>query len=138
MELKKYKKYHTTKNINIKANISLRLVKKATYGIKILEFGVITPKQVETARRLISRITKRAGKSFINVHFNQPITKKPLLSRMGKGAGGVDSWISYVTKGKIIIEIMGVSKKTAICTLKAIQRRISLKMKLVTREILDA
>ena len=91
MEIKKYKKYHAIKNINIKANISLRIVKKATYGIKILECGVITPKQVETARRLISRITKRAGKSIINVHFNQPVTKKPLLSRMGKGAGSIDS-----------------------------------------------
>ena len=138
MEIKKYKKYHTTKNIHKKANNNLRIVKKGIYGLKILEFGIITPRQVETARRLISRITKRVGKTIINVHFNQALTKKPLLSRMGKGSGSVDSWISYVKKGKVFIEIKGVSKKIAISVLKAIQCRVSLKMKLVKREIIDA
>lgn len=138
MEIKKYKKYHTIKNIYIKANNNLRVVKKGIYGLKILEFGLITPKQIETARRLIARITKRTGKILINVHFNQPLTKKPLLSRMGKGSGSIDSWVSYVKKGKIIIEIKGISKKIAILALKAIQHRISLKIKLVKREIIDA
>lgn len=138
MEIKKYKKYHKTKNILKNANNNLRKVKKGIYGLKVLEFGVITPKQLETFRRLISRITNRMGKSIINVYFNQALSKKPLLSRMGKGSSGINSWISYIKKGNVIIEIKGISKKMAIVVFKAIRYRINLKIKLVKREIIDA
>jgi len=91
MEIKKYKKYHKTKNILKNANNNLRIVKKGIYGLKVLEFGVITPKQLETSRRLISKITNRTGKSIINICFNQVLSKKPLSSRMGKGSSGINS-----------------------------------------------
>jgi large subunit ribosomal protein L16 len=91
MVIKKYKKRHKIKNtLKIEKN-NLRLIKKGSYGLKVLEFGIITKKQLETIRRLISRLTNRTGKISINICFSQPLTKKPLLSRMGKGAGGVYS-----------------------------------------------
>jgi large subunit ribosomal protein L16 len=90
MVTKKYKKYHKIKKVLKNANNNLRAIKKGIYGLKVIEFGVITPKQLETARRLISKITKRTGKSIINICFNLPLTKKPLSSRMGKGCGSID------------------------------------------------
>jgi large subunit ribosomal protein L16 len=138
METNKYKKYHKQNKLGRKEKDSLRGLKKGFYGLKVLESGIITPKQLETARRVIARITKRAGKIFINVFCNHPLTKKPLLSRMGKGAGGIDSWIAYVKRGEIIIEVKGVSKKLILMAFKAVQYRISIKMVIIEREVIDA
>jgi large subunit ribosomal protein L16 len=91
MEINKYKKYHKQNISGKKEKDTLRGLKKGFYGLKVLESGIITPKQLETARRVIARITKRIGKIFINISCNHPLTKKPLLSRMGKGSGGIDS-----------------------------------------------
>jgi large subunit ribosomal protein L16 len=91
MEINKYKKYHKKDKIVKNEKNILRSLKKGFYGLKLLECGIITPKQLETARRIIARLTKRAGKIFINVYCNHPLTKKPLLSRMGKGSGSIDS-----------------------------------------------
>jgi large subunit ribosomal protein L16 len=89
METYKYKKYHKQTKIIKNEKDSLQSIKKGFYGLKALESGIITPKQLETARRVITRITKRTSKIFTNVPFTHPLTKKPLLSRMGKGAGGI-------------------------------------------------
>jgi len=138
MEIRKYKKYHKKKKISKNEKISAISLKKGFYGLKVIEAGIITPKQLETLRRIIARITKRMGKILINVSFNHALTKKPLLSRMGKGSGNIHSWISYVKKGKILIEIIGISEKLAIKALEATQSRIALKLKVVKREIIDA
>jgi large subunit ribosomal protein L16 len=89
MGINKYKKYHkikTTKN----EKYNLRPIKKGFFGIKVLESGIITPKQLYTAKTIISRINKKTSKIFLNVICNHPITKKPLLSRMGKGSGNIN------------------------------------------------
>ena len=138
MEISKYKKYHKIKKIGKNEKDSLQNLKKGFYGLKVLEPGVITPKQLETARRVIARITKRTGKIFINVSCTQPLTKKPLLSRMGKGAGAINAWIGYVKKGKVIIEVKGISKKLAFIALKAVQYRLCIKTDITEREIIDA
>jgi len=91
MEINKYKKYHKQKKVGKNEKGCIRNIKKGLYGLKVLEPGIITPKQVEMARRVISRITKRIGKIFINVFCNCPLTKKPLLSRMGKGSGLINT-----------------------------------------------
>jgi large subunit ribosomal protein L16 len=91
MEISKYKKYHKQKKIGKNEKSSFRIIKKGFYGLKLLESGIITPRQLEMARRVISRITKRIGKVFINISCNHPITKKPLLSRMGKGSGSINT-----------------------------------------------
>lgn len=138
MEINKYKKYHKLKKIEKNEKNSLCSLRKGYYGLKVLQAGVITYKQLETVRRIISRITKRTGKIFINVSCNHPITKKPLLSRMGKGVGGIDSWIAYIKKGKVIIEVKGISKKLVFIAFKAIKYRISIKMNIIERETIDA
>jgi large subunit ribosomal protein L16 len=89
MKLKKYKKYHTNKNIYKIEKISSCVVKQGFYGIKALTQGIITPKQIESVRRIISRVTIRSAKILICLNFEQPLTKKPLLSRMGRGCGGI-------------------------------------------------
>jgi large subunit ribosomal protein L16 len=138
MQINKYKKYHKRKNFEKNEKDNLLDLKKGFYGLKVLESGIITPKQLETARRILARITKRIGKIFMNISCNLPVTKKPLLSRMGKGAGGIDSWISYVNKGKIIIEAKGISKKIALLAFKAVKHRIPIKMVIIEREVIDA
>ena len=137
MEISKYKKYHKQKKIGKNEKSSFCNIKKGLYGLKILEPGIITPKQIEMARRVISRITKRIGKIFINVFCNHPITKKPLLSRMGKGSGLINSWIAYVKKGKVIIEVNNVNKKLVFIAFKVIKYRIAIKMNIIKRDIID-
>lgn len=138
MEINKFKKHHKQSKISKNEKNKLQILRKGFYGLKVLESGVITPKQLETARRVIARITNRTGKIFINVFCNYPLTKKPLLSRMGKGAGSIDTWIAYVKKGKVIIEVKGISKKMVLIAFKAVQYRLSIKMDIIKRELLDA
>jgi large subunit ribosomal protein L16 len=137
MEINKFKKKHKQTKIGTNEKNSLRSIKKGNYGLKVLKSGVITPKQIEAARRVITRITKRTGKIFINIYCNHPITKKPLLSRMGKGAGNVQNWVAYVKKGKVIIEIQGVSVKLIIAAFKSAETIIPIKLLIIEREIND-
>jgi large subunit ribosomal protein L16 len=88
MKIKVYKKIHKIK-ISSLINKKLSTIKYGLHGLKVVKPGILTAKQIETARRVISRETKRVGKVFIRVFFNLPITKKPLLSRMGKGCGPI-------------------------------------------------
>ena len=138
MKTNKYKKYHKIKKIYKKQRSNLIFMSKGFYGLKVLESGLITPKQLETVRRVIVKLTKRTSKILINIFFNQPLTKKPLLSRMGKGSGSIDSWISYIKKGKIFIEILDLDEKILDKLLKAVQVKINLKIEIVKREIFDA
>jgi len=138
MELKKYKKYHKKKKILKLEQCSLSIPKQGFYGLKSIECGVLTPQQLEASRRLISRITQRSGKILIKVKFEHPLTKKPLLSRMGKGCGSVDSWIAYLKKGKVIIELLGVSKKMAIIAFNAVRKRLPIQFEIIQREVIDA
>lgn len=137
MKIDKYRKYHKIKNILKNEKINTAKIVKGFYGLKLLESGVLTEKQLESMRRIITRITKRVAKIIINVRFNHPLTKKPLLSRMGKGAGGIDSWICYVKKGKVVFELSGISQETAITALNLVKNRISLKTKTIVREVSD-
>jgi len=137
MVINKYKKYHKKKNINQNEKSNLSQIKIGFYGLKSLEFGVITPKEIETARRIIARVTKRSGKIKITLNFNRSLTKKPLLSRMGKGTGPINSRITYIKKGKILIEVNGISKKLIFFALNSVRSRISIKTHIVKRNIID-
>jgi large subunit ribosomal protein L16 len=81
-----YKKQHKIK-LSLITNKTSSTVKYGTYAIKAVNAGILTAKQVESSRRVISKETKRTGRVFIRVFFNLSKTKKPLLSRMGKGCG---------------------------------------------------
>lgn len=83
------------------------------YGLKTTEFGRVTARQIEAARRAISRHIKRGGKLWIRVFPDKPITKKPLEVRQGKGKGPVEYWVAEVQKGRVLYELDGVSLDVA-------------------------
>lgn len=83
------------------------------YGLKATSRGRITSRQIEAARRTITRTVKRGGKLYIRVFPDKPITKKPLEVRMGKGKGSVEYWVAQVQPGSMLYEIEGVSEEMA-------------------------
>lgn len=107
----KYKKVKKGKlaRFNYKSNLNF-----GTIGLKTLESGFISARQIEAARQAISRQIKKKGKLWIKIFPNTPITKKPTEVRMGKGKGPFSHWAAKIKGGAVIFEICGVNKKTAI------------------------
>jgi len=83
------------------------------YGLKSAEHGRITSRQIEAARRAMSRHIKRGGKIWIRIFPDKPITKKPLEVRQGKGKGNVEYWVALVKPGRMMFEIEGVTEEIA-------------------------
>jgi len=83
------------------------------FGMKSTTRGRITARQIEAARRAISRHLKRGGQVWIRIFPDKPITKKPLEVRQGKGKGNVEYWVAVIKPGKMLFEIAGVSKELA-------------------------
>ena len=84
-----------------------------SFGIKSLEECWMTARQIEAARRAMTRHIKRGGKIWIRVFPDKPITKKPLEVRMGKGKGNVEYWVALIQPGKVLYEMEGVSEELA-------------------------
>jgi large subunit ribosomal protein L16 len=84
------------------------------FGLKAAERGRLTARQIESARRAMTRHIKRGGKIWIRVFPDKPITQKPLEVRMGKGKGGVEYWVAQIQPGKVLFEMEGVSREVAI------------------------
>ena len=84
-----------------------------TFGLKATQRGQLTSRQIEAARRAMTRHVKRGAKIWIRVFPDKPITKKPLETRQGKGKGNVEYWASPIKPGKILYEVAGVSEKDA-------------------------
>ncbi|HZL94220.1 MAG TPA: 50S ribosomal protein L16 [Vicinamibacterales bacterium] len=83
------------------------------YGLKALERGQLTARQIEAARRAMTRYVKRGGEIWIRVFPDKPITKKPLEVRQGKGKGNVEYWVARIQPGKLLYEIAGVTEEVA-------------------------
>jgi len=83
------------------------------YGLKTLERGQLTARQVEAARRAMTRYVKRGGNIWIRIFPDKPITKKPLEVRQGKGKGNVEYWVALVQPGRMLYEIAGVTEDVA-------------------------
>ena len=83
------------------------------YGLKAMQDGWITARQLEAARVAITRHIKRGGKVFIRVFPDKPITKKPAEVRMGKGKGAPEAWVAVIKPGRIMFEVEGVSEELA-------------------------
>jgi large subunit ribosomal protein L16 len=83
------------------------------YGLKATARGRLTARQIEAARRTITRTVKRGGKLWIRVFPDKPISKKPLEVRMGKGKGNVEYWIAQIQPGRMLYEIEGVPEELA-------------------------
>ena len=83
------------------------------YGLKAVERGKITARQIEAARRAMTRHIKRGGKIWIRVFPDKPITKKPLEVRQGKGKGNVEYWVCLIQPGRVLYEMEGVTEEVA-------------------------
>src|ERR671922_682351 len=83
------------------------------FALKAMARGHLTARQLEAARRTISRYVKRGGKLWIRIFPDKPITKKPLEVRQGKGKGNVEYWVAQIQPGKLIFEIAGVTEEVA-------------------------
>jgi large subunit ribosomal protein L16 len=83
------------------------------FGLQAMSGGWVSARQIEAARMAIQRATKRAGKLYIRVFPDKPLTKKPLETRMGKGKGAVELWVAVVKPGRVLYELQGVPKELA-------------------------
>src|ERR1700729_2687606 len=84
------------------------------YGIKAMEDGWVTNRQIEAARIAMTRKIKRGGKVWINVFPDKPFTKKPAETRMGKGKGSPEGWVAVIKPGRVMFELAGVDRATAL------------------------
>ncbi len=103
------------------------------YGLKALQDGWITARQIEAARIAITRHIKRGGKVFIRVFPDKPITKKPAEVRMGKGKGAPEAWVAVIKPGRIMFEIEGVSEELAREAISRAGYKLPIKTKFVAR-----
>lgn len=106
------------------------------YGLKATERGRITARQIESARRTISRSLKRGGKIWIRIFPDKPITKKPLEIRMGKGKGNVEYWVALVQPGKMLYEVQGVSEVDAREAFRLAAAKLSVSTTFVSRTVM--
>src|SRR5437868_13376517 len=104
------------------------------YGIKSLEDGWITNRQIEAARIAMTRKIKRGGKVWINIFPDKPFTKKPAETRMGKGKGAPEGWVAVVRPGKILFEMEGVTVAEAKEAMRLASHKLPLVTKFVSRE----
>jgi len=104
-----------------------------TFGIKTLEPGLITARQIEAARIAITRHVKRGGKVWIRIFPDKPVTKKPAETRMGKGKGPVEGWVAVVLPGRILYEMDGVSKEVAKEALRLAAHKLPVATKFIER-----
>mgnify|MGYP003519896047 FL=1 len=107
-----------------------------TIALKAISRGRMTARQIEAARRTISRRIKRGGKIFIRVFPDKPITSKPLEVRMGKGKGSVEYWVCQIKPGKVLYEIDGVNEEVATEAFKLAAAKLPFKTAIVTRTVM--
>lgn len=103
------------------------------YGLMAIEGGKITARQIEAARIAMTRKTKRGGQVWIKIFPDVPVTKKPAEVRMGKGKGSVDHYAAKVQAGRVLYEIVGIDKETAIAALELAAAKLPIKTKLLVR-----
>lgn len=106
------------------------------FGLKSTELGRITSRQIEAARRAMSRHMKRGGKVFIRIFPDKPITKKPLEVRQGKGKGSVEYWVALVQPGRMMFELDGVTEEIAREALKLAAAKLPVKTAFEIRTII--
>lgn len=106
------------------------------YGLKATATGFITSRQIEAARRALTRHIKRGGKVWIRVFPDKPITKKPLEVRQGKGKGSVEYWVAVIQPGRVLFEMEGISADIAKVALKLAAAKLPMKTNFVTRTVL--
>ena len=106
------------------------------YGLKATERGRVSARQIEAARRAMTRKVKRNGKIWIRIFPDVPISSKPLEVRMGKGKGNVDYWCSKVQPGTVLYEMEGVSEELAREAFRLAANKLPIKTTFVTRAVM--
>ncbi len=104
------------------------------YGLKALEAGWITNRQIEAARIAMTRFVKRGGKIWIRIFPAKPITKKPAETRMGKGKGAPEGWVAVVRPGKVLYEMEGVDEATARKALGLAAAKLPIRTRITARK----
>jgi len=103
------------------------------FGLKAMEPGWITQRQIEASRVALTRMMKREGKVWIRIFPDKPVTKKPAETRMGSGKGNPEFWVVVIKPGRVMFEIGGVSKEMAREALTLAAHKLPIKTKFVTR-----
>lgn len=125
----KYKKLQ--KGTLRKYDIKNSRILKGTYGLKAQESGSISAKHIETARQAIARKMEKKGKIWVRAWPNLPVTKKPSETRMGKGKGTVDHWVSRISSGSVVFELSNISHKIAVASFRTGAAKLPVKTKIV-------
>jgi len=106
------------------------------FGLKATTRGFITARQIEAARRAITRYVKRGGKLWIRVFPDKPMTKKPVEVRMGKGKGNVEYWVAPIQPGRVLYEIQGVSEELAREAFRLAAAKLAVRTTFVSRSVM--
>jgi len=106
------------------------------YGLRALESGWITNRQIESARVAMTRYVKRGGKIWIRIFPDKPLTEKPAETRMGKGKGNPEHWVAVVKPGRIMFEIEGVNEEVAREAFRLAAHKLPIKTAFVVRDVL--
>lgn len=104
------------------------------YGLQALECAWITSRQIEAARRAITRYVRRGGKVWIRIFPDKPVTRKPAETRMGSGKGAVDHWVAVVKPGRILFEMRGVGEDVAKGAMRLASHKLPIGTKFVAKE----
>lgn len=108
------------------------------YGLKAMECGWLSNRQIEAARVAINRAVKRGGKLWINVFPDKPLTVKPAETRMGKGKGNPEKWVAVVRPGRILFELGGIDEALAIEAFERARHKLPIRAKFVKRTALSS
>lgn len=130
----KYRKMHKGRNDGL-AYVSNK-VSFGEYGLRAITHGQLTARQIESARRCITRFVKRGGKLWIRVFPDKPVSKKPIEVRMGNGKGNVEFWVAPIQPGRMLYEIEGVSEIEAREAFRLAAAKLSVQTQFVTRTVL--
>jgi large subunit ribosomal protein L16 len=106
------------------------------FGLKATTRGFVTARQIEAARRAITRYVKRGGKLWIRIYPDKPISKKPVEVRMGKGKGNVEYWVAPIQPGRVMYEIQGVSEEAAREAFRLAAAKLAVRTAFVKRSVL--
>ncbi|MFN3974989.1 MAG: 50S ribosomal protein L16 [Dehalococcoidia bacterium] len=127
----KYRKAHRGRRKGVSTGATT--LEFGEWGLKALEPCWLTARQIEAARRAISRHLKRAGQVWIRVFPDKPVSKKPLETRMGGGKGAVEHWVAVVKRGRILFEVGGLPQDLALEALRQAADKLPIPVKVVHR-----
>jgi len=106
------------------------------FGLKATTRGFVTARQIESARRAITRYVKRGGKLWIRIYPDKPVTKKPVEVRMGKGKGNVEYWVAPIQPGRVMYEIQGVTEEQAREAFRLAAAKLAVRTTFVKRSVM--